>query len=559
MLVTLIVSNLAIIDRVEVDFQEGFNVLTGETGAGKSILIEALNLLMGGRASADLLRSGEEEAFVQGCFELPASFGAVEELDDIAPHDEEIILTRRINRNGRSKCLLNGKAVTLGSLQLLGKRLVTIFGQHEQRILLDTEEHIEILDGYGELKSLRNRVVEAYGDWKRVEKDVLAGENKLLELQEQRLENKSTIEELTKASLVENEEDDLVTERDILRKAVQIREKAFTAYGRLYSKSGSLMEGLADVRKIVDYIASVNPKCKTMKESLEESLYRLEDVVCELRDISENFHADPQRLDVIEERLALIRKLKKKYGLDVPGLLTYLSELNDDEGAAIDAKAVLNNLKLKTREAWEAYLKAAEELSLLRRSTADKLETAMKNELNDLAMPNAKFIVDLKSSLYRPSAYGLDSVEFLLASNAGEEAKPLAKIASGGELSRIMLALKALQIDNNSGETVIFDEVDSGIGGHTAYAVGSRLARVARGSQVLCITHLHQVAALANHHLAVRKKVQKGRTIIEVINMDCDQRIEELIRMLGAAPESKSAREHVLKLMETSQSALEAR
>jgi DNA repair protein RecN (Recombination protein N) len=550
MLASLRVVNLAIIDRVEVDFRSGFNVLTGETGAGKSILIGALDLLLGARSNPDLIRTGEEEALVEGCFEIPAGFEPGIELDASKAETREIILSRRITRSGRSKCLINGSYASLSMLQTVGGRLVSIFGQHEQRILLDSQEHLDILDTFGGLLEDRNLVQGLYAAWKSAEKDVVSAENRLKELERQNAENEATIEELTKAALKENEEDELLSERDVLKKAVQIREKAFEAHQMLYSKSGSLMEGLSDVRKLVEYLAGANPKLQPIRENFEEAVYRIEDAAMELRDVAETSKANPKRLEAIEDRLALIRKLKKKYSRNVPELIEFLAGLNGEAGDLFSAKASLKNCRIRQAQLRDEYLGAAQNLGAKRREAATDFHTAMNSELHELSMPDAVFQVKIENlAEEKAGPLGLDVAEFLLSSNAGEEPRPMAKIASGGELSRIMLAIKALQVEENPGVTVIFDEVDSGIGGHTAYAVGSRLGRVAAKQQVLCITHLHQVAAFANHHLAVRKSVYRGRTRIKVNALNYEQRLDELARMLGAPPESESAREHIRKLM----------
>lgn len=552
MLKYLSISNVAIIDKVEVEFRQGFNALTGETGAGKSILIGALDLLLGTKASADIIRTGEEEAIVEGLFELGEG-DSVDLPGDIGftiDRGDELVLSRRFSRSGRSKCAINGHFSTLSMLQTLGESLVSIFGQHEHRTLLDSEEHVEILDRFGNLGQLRTSVTDAHSAWKRAAKDLASAEKRLAEVQ-QRVEEKSTeIEELTAASLKAGEEDQLVQEREILRKASQIREKAYEAYQALYSRSGSLMEGLSEVRKAIDFLAAANTKMSRLHENFEDAIYRLEDAALELRHVSETSYSDPARLERIEDRLALFHRLKKKYRKDLPGLMAYLDALQFESGDILDARAAVKNFTALTDNNREAYVAAAEKLSKARRVIASQLETAMKQELHELAMPQAEFLVrfiDLAPD--QGSPMGAEKVEFLLASNPGEEPRPLARIASGGELSRIMLALKALQVDTKSSTTVIFDEVDAGIGGHTAVAVGSRLARVARRQQVLCVTHLHQIAALADHHLSVTKLIDEGRTHIEVKALNHDDRVEELTRMLGASPSSDAVRDHVRHLM----------
>lgn len=551
MLKYLSISNLAIIDKIEVEFREGLNALTGETGAGKSILIGALDLLLGAKASADIIRTGEEEAHVEALFEPENDFVFPPDLEALAQRGNEIVLSRKIAKSGRSRCFVNGNVATAGMLQAVGESLVNIFGQHEHRVLLDPEEHIEILDRFGGAGALRNDTAEAFVTWKKTAKELAAAEVKLKENQQLALQNAADIEELTNACLKPGEEEDLIQEKGLLKKASQIRERAYQAHQALYARSGSLIQELGEVGKAVEYLASVNPKLSKLRENFEDAVYRLEDAALELRGVSETFHSDPARLERIEDRLALIRRLKKKYGKDVPGLVTHLETLTNEAGDVLDARSKVNSLGQLTDQSRTKYLESASRLSEKRRQAAAKLEVAMKEELKELAMPQAKLMVNFQAlDAEKATPSGLEKAEFFLASNPGEAPRPLARIASGGELSRIMLALKALQVDVHGASTVIFDEVDAGIGGHTAVAVGTRLARVAAKQQVLCVTHLHQIAALADHHLSVRKLVQEGRTRIEVSALDEEKRVDELTRMLGAAPTAESVKEHVRRLMD---------
>jgi DNA repair protein RecN (Recombination protein N) len=550
MLRYLKVSNLAIIDKVEVEFREGFNVLTGETGAGKSILIGALDLLLGGRASPDMIRTGEEEALVEGMFDIPRGHPLPEDLAEDVAETGELILSRRCSRGGRSRCSINGNLATVAMLQAVGNSLISIFGQHEHRVLLDPDEHIQILDAFGNLERLGQDVAEAYVAWTRSTRELADAAKRLEELERQERDNAAASQELSTAALKPGEEDQILQEREILKKATQIRERAYDSYQKLYSRSNSVIGELSEIKKSMEFLASANPALEKLQEDFDEARYRLEDVALELRAVSEKSHADPGKLEQLEERLASIRRLKKKYGKDLPGLIALLETLSKEAGDIIDARSQQKSLSAAAEQSRSVYLQCCRILSDARREAAVRLQASMKKELGELAMPAAQFAIELQPVPdEKGTARGLEKVEFQLASNPGEALRPLAKVASGGELSRIMLAIKALQAKQHGAGTVIFDEVDTGVGGHTAVAVGTRLARVAAQQQVLCVTHLHQIAALANHHLSVSKSVAKGRTRIRVTPLDTEERVEELARMLGASPASESVKEHVRSLM----------
>ncbi len=550
MLVYLRIRNIAIIDELEVEFHDGFNVLTGETGAGKSIIIGALQMLLGGKSSSESIRSGENEAVIEALFEIPTNMG-FPELEEYGRNENgELLLVRKLLKNGKSRCSINGRTATLSMLEFVGKALVNIFGQHEHRLLLDPSEHIAMLDAYGKHESILEKVAAAYDNWRSGKKTLEIACREMEELEKRKETIAFQISELSEANVTEGEEESLVEERDILKKAVQIREKAYEAYQSLYSKSGSLIGGLTEVGRVLDYLAASSKRFTELRDGYQEAFYKIEDTALELRNISEKFQADPQRLDAIEERLMLLKRLKKKYGRDIAGLVDYLDSLISEENKITNSTLNLKQLQAAESEAWQLYVGLSDELTEKRQSAARDLEIAIADELSELAMSEARLKVFLsKADKLKPRRDGFDEVEFLLSSNPGESPRPLSKIASGGELSRIMLSLKALQVDGTAGITVIFDEVDTGIGGHTALAVGTRLARVGKYQQVLCVTHLHQVAANADHHLSVQKQVKNGRTSIIVQALDDSTRVDELARMLGADPNSDTAREHVKQLI----------
>ncbi len=552
MLRYLKISNFAIIDNIEIEFREGFNTLTGETGAGKSILIGALGILLGAKSSSEIIRSGSDEARVEGIFELPDNFEWQDETLASLAGAKEIIVSRRINSSGRSRCLVNGELTPITFLQKLAPHLVNIFGQHASHVLLNPEQHTEILDRCQNLYPLRDKVRELFTELRNTQSAFLRLEKKFLDAKRRSMEDAETVEELSSAQLKESEEDNLITERDLLKKAVQVRERSYEAYQSLYGKSGSVLESLSEIKKNIQFLSSVNPKLLDVQNNFDEASYRLEDVALELRNISENFRSDPKRLEWIEERLGLIRKLKKKHSTDLPGLLKILNELSREAGDIFELEKAVKTKKSELESSTNSYLDEAKKLSELREHGAINLKKSMDSELKALSMAEARFeVVTHRLEANQMSPSGLETVEFYLQSNPGETAKPLSKIASGGELSRLMLALKALEIQQGKGSTLIFDEVDAGIGGHTAVAVAERLASIARYQQTLCITHLHQIAAKADHHLAVRKSVKDGRTYLEVTELSPEGRVDELTRMLGASSDAKPVRDHLKRMMKS--------
>jgi DNA repair protein RecN (Recombination protein N) len=552
MLRLLKIQNLAIVDEVEVEFGQGFNVLTGETGAGKSILIGALDIAVGGRTNADIVRSGESEARIDTLFEIPDDLSLSDSLDLHAHVHGELVLSRCINPAGKSKCLINETLVSSASLKAIGRKLVSIFGQHEHLALTNPGEHLDMVDRFGGLWDRRNGVAEAYADWKSAEKMLLRCDQDLASRQKEAQDNTEIVAELTEANIRRGEDEALRREREKLSKSVQIREKAYEAYNSLYGRSSSITAGLTEARKILEYLGSLDTELIALKESLSDVIYRLEDVAFELRGVSERTQSDPGRLELIEDRLNLLRRLEKKHNKDLDGLIELREALEEESDKLEEIAYHRRTAEAAANDSRTKYFQLAGELSEARKEAADKLGSSVERELRDLAMPHCQFKVMLKPLDSKgPAITGTDSAEFLLAANPGEPFKSLARIASGGELSRVMLALKALELDRRGSPTVIFDEVDAGIGGHTASAVGSRLARVAKKQQVLCVTHLHQIAALADQHLSVKKLVKNGRTQISVELLNREGRIQEIARMIGASPESSEVRSHITNLIDT--------
>lgn len=554
MLRLLKIRNLAIVDAVEVEFGEGFNVLTGETGAGKSILIGALDLALGGRSTADAVRTGQSEARVETLFDIPQDSEVLASLGLEPESPGDLVLSRRIDSSGKSKCFVNETPVSSNYLKTLGRKLVSIFGQHEHHLLMNAEEHLEIVDRFGGLLTLRAEVGRVYFAWKSAEKKLAQCDTELMSMQKEIQDQKETAEELEEAALRSGEDDALAAERERLSKAVQIREKSYEVYNSLYGRSSSITAGLTDARKHLEYLGSLDSELVPLKEHLNEVIYRLEDIAFELRRVSERSLSDPGKLELIEDRLNLLRRLKKKHNCDLEGLIALRETLKKESDKLEEMLDKRKMAEAGLKDCQKEYFRFAAELCQGRKKAAGQLGISVERELRDLAMPHCRFSVLLRP---RPddsaAATGTETAEFLLAANPGEDFKPLNRIASGGELSRVMLALKALQLESRGAPTVIFDEVDAGIGGHTASAVGSRLARVSGTQQVLCVTHLHQIAALADQHLSVKKFVEDGRTRISVEPLDREGRINEIARMIGASPDVNEVRKHITRLIDNAQ------
>ncbi len=552
MLLNLTITNFAIIDRLEVQFDEGFNVLTGETGAGKSIILDAFGLLLGDRARPDLVRAGAPEATVEALFDLS---GQEEIRQSFAESgfcvDEEIVLRRVVQSGGRSRAYINGSLVTLSQLQPLAEQLVTVCGQHEHQSLLQKNVHLSILDRYGVL----NEQVEAYrGSYRATQK--VAQELECLEDAErdrqQRLDFlRHQFEEIGAAQLLPDEEDALLAERLLLQNAERLTAVTRGGYEALYDGSGAVCEILSDLASELKSIAEIDKELGSLAETVQRSLYELEDVSTQLRSYLGRIIFEPDRLEAIEERLADLTRLKRKYA---PSLSEVLS-LKDDFGREIEelenAGTTRGNLADELVSLAEKTRVMGESLSATRRQSAQKLETALLGELADLAMTGASFGVAF-SLLTQPGYDGLERIEFMVSLNPGEPLMPLARVASGGELSRLMLALKRLAPEANSVPTVIFDEVDAGIGGAAATAVGRKLKTVSQSSQILCVTHLPQVAAFADHHHRVMKREVEGRTLTEMECLVGDERVREMARMLGGAQVTDQTLLHAKELISIS-------
>ena len=554
MLSELNISNFAIIDQLHLTISPGFTVLTGETGAGKSIIIYAVSTLLGGRGDVELVRSGTEGARIEGVFILPPALR-----DELMPFLREhgldnngdmLILTREINRNGRHVCRVNGRAVTLGIFAQIGERLVDIHGQGEHLSLLRVKEHLNFLDRYGGLQEQRAMLSEQVRTLHKVREELAALRRDERELARRADLLQYQIREIEDAKLCPGEEEDLFTERKLLLNAERLSTLANAAFQKLgggTEEQRTIADMLESVLRDLTELEKLDEHIAPQRQFVEEISYQLDDLAHTLRSYRDKIEFNPVRLQVIEERLDLIHNLKRKYGNSIAEVLHFAEEAAKELHAITHNEERIAELEEEeTRLIVEVGAQAAA-LSAVRRKAADRLEAAVERELDELNMKQARFVVDMhwkeaedgvlvEGKRYACDLSGIDHVEFLISPNVGEPPKPLAKIASGGETSRLMLALKVVLTAADEVPTLIFDEIDQGIGGRAGGVVGRKLWGLTSEHQVLCVTHLPQLACYGDVHYKVDKVQSEGRTVTRVQMLDEQERIEELAAMLGGPP-----------------------
>ena len=551
MLLNLSISNFAIIDRLEVEFGEGFNVLTGETGAGKSIILDAFGLLLGDRARPDLVRSGADEATVEALFQLEAGDPVhlmLEEFGLPGCEQQELVLRRLVQSSGRSRAYVNGAMVTLGQLQPLAELLVVVCGQHEHQRLLYREAHLEILDSFGSHQPLCASYQESFLALQQVERRL----SELDQDEKGRLQQLDLLQfqsqEIASANLCDGEENELLAERLLLQNAERLAKVAEHGYQTLYGAEGAICEQLGSLNTDLEPLLPIDANLGPLGELITRTLYDLEDAAAQFRQLGSRMNFEPGRLDQVETRLASLSRLKRKYASSVAEMLRLKEEI-DDRIAALKNSADQQTELLKCSEALSAEVRdKGALLSQARQETARRIAAAIATELDDLAMGGARFEVVLEP-LAEPAQQGLEKVEFRISANPGEPLMPLSKVVSGGELSRLMLALKRVAPEVAQVPTVIFDEVDAGIGGETATAVGRKLKKVSAAAQVVCVTHLPQVAAFAERHYRVSKRQSEGRTLAGVEFLAEDERVREMARMLAGSKISDQTLLHARELI----------
>ncbi len=556
MLVELMVENYAVIESIRVRFHPGLNLLTGETGSGKSIVVDALNLLFGGRGSPEMVRSGAPRARIAGIFETHESpeLRAILEQAGAAPEDGELLIEREILPNGKSRAFLCSRPVTASLLRDLAPFLGDIHGQHDQQSLFSPAAQLEILDAFGDHAALREQVKDLYRRWRacvQEMEDLDRAEQEKLRLSDLWSFQKREIEA---AGLRPAEEAELEQERLVLKNITRLQEAAGAAYAALYDSPSSVEAQLRLALRRLEDLARIDSGLAETAESLRPALIAVEEAAHTLRGYLSRLEADPARLEAVEARLAVLDKLKRKYGGNAEQILAYLSDISAKLEALEHSAERRAKLAAEKEALEERFRQAAGALTAERRDTARRLEKAVVAELKALAMDRTVFRVEFSAAAW--SETGADAVCFLVSPNVGEEPKPLDRVASGGEISRIALALKACakpSAPHSGVRTLVFDEIDSGIGGRAGEAVGRRLKQRSASNQVLCVTHLPQVAAFADHHYSVSKREVKGRTVTEIEELDTEARTREIGRMLSGARVTPEALKHAEQLIRLSQ------
>lgn len=535
MLAQLYIENIAVIEKASIDFQAGFNILTGETGAGKSIIIDSINAVLGGRVSREIVRNGANTARVSALFTGtgPDTLQKLEELGLALEEEENLLLQREIRAEGKAVCRINGRPATVSMLREVGLTLLSILGQHESYELLSPEQHVDYIDSFGGLNELKSQYLGVYRKLRAVKKEwdaLLMDENQkarrmdLLRYQ---------IEELEAGNIRPGEQEELAQQRSMYRNSEKIAEALICAKNSLDGgeEGGGAVSAVGSAADALEEAAAFLPALTAAAQKLRDLEYSLQDCLAEVRDASETLEYDPARLEQVEDRLDQLYRLSLKYGSTEEEMLAFLENCREELHTIELSDEKAQELAGQYEECKQEAIRLAKELSANRRKAAGEMAARVREELTFLDMPNVDFQVEqLRCPL---NQWGCDKIQFLLSTNPGEPARPMAKIASGGELSRIMLAIKTVLSGTDRIGTLIFDEIDTGISGSAARKVGLKLLEVSRNRQVLCVTHLAQIAALADAHFLISKEVHDNKTFTQVRPLDFEGRKREVARIMG--------------------------
>jgi len=554
MLRYLRIKNLATIEEVELELAPGFTILTGETGAGKSIIIDAIKLLLGEKATTDLIRSGKNEARLEAIFELEGSEQVPPEIE--LDNDRQLSLQRTISSQGLSKSYANGVLIPLKRLKELGDRLIDIYGQNDHIFLLDLTNHLRFLDDWAGATELREKVKQSAQKIRGLIREKLELEARQKD-RAQRLDFINfQIKEIEEAGLEAGEEEELLQERSILKNAEKIAGLVNTAIDLAYENEDSITIALKRLETLTTDLAAYFPDLKAASDQLDDFSIFLKELVNNLIELRDKYAPSPGRLQEIEERLSQLDRLKRKYGSTVEEVLQHLEQIKNEKINLEKSEEKQTELEGTIRQAFLDYRRLTQELSELRQNRSRDLEQLLVKELGQLAMNRARFKVDFRfhqpvlEDLSTIRDTGSEEVEFLLSPNPGEDLKPLRRIASGGELSRIMLAFKVIGQASEPGKTLIFDEIDAGIGGQTADFLARKLKQLAQSHQIICITHLPQIASAAHHHYHIEKKTEKGRTYTLVKKLKDNERPEEIARLISGSRLTEASLQIARELLE---------
>ncbi len=551
MLRELYIKNVAVIDEATIEFKKGFNVLTGETGAGKSILIDSINMVIGSRSSKEIVRTGTDKAVVNACFEVNSE-ALLNKLDEmgIDCDENEVILSRQISSEGKSVCRCNGMVLPLASVREIGEFLVDIHGQHDNQKIMNKNKHIEFLDDYGKYTDIKNEYKEFFAEYRRIVKEIEAlncdKEERIRKLDLLSFQ----IDEIEEARLKEGEDEALEERRTFLVNAEKIASGVELAYEELYGSEYQkpafdlVMNAIKELDNIKEYDNSLGEYASRLEGAMAE----IEDITSELKDFMDKTEYSQAEFDEIEGRLDVINNLKRKYGNTISQIEQYLEKIKIEWEKYSQGEENLEILTAEKNKAEEKMRKASEKLSKERKRFAKELEEKISKELAELDMPNVKFVVSVEETEH--NSLGKDKVEFLISANVGEEPKPMNKIASGGELSRIMLAIKSVMTDSESFETMIFDEIDTGVSGRAAQKIAEKMAGFSKNSQVFAVTHLSQIAAMADTHLFIHKESRDQKTYTSVETLDMQGRINELGRIIGGVSVTDTTLQSAKEMLE---------
>jgi len=561
---------MALIKELNIEFKEGLNVLTGETGAGKSIIIEAIDLILGGYAASDLIRDGEDSLVVEGLFLLaPQEKELISNLNlDVEIVDEEgdLLIRREVNKKGRNKCWSNQRLINLSTLQEIGTFLVDLHGQHNHQSLLDPSKHIDLMDNLGgdKITKYRKELSDNYRIWREKRK-------KLFQLIRDREENlkridflKFQLEEIDKASLVKDEDKVLEEEEKVLRNAEKIIETMEKANFVLYeggSEQVSVRDSLSEVSKDLGEISSLDRRIEKVRENLKEIGYQFEDIVNEIVKYKDEIELDSQKLKEVEGRLNLINSLKSKYGSTVEEILQYRQKMYQELEDSDYSEDKVKKLKEEIDSLENKISSISHHLNVNRRKIAEDLEEMVIRELEDLNMKKCQFKVsinnykdvngiEVEGKKYKVGPKGIDDIEFMISPNVGERLRPLARIVSGGEVSRIMLALKSILSEVDQVPTLIFDEIDSGVGARLGEVIAQKLRNLSKKRQLICVTHLPQIACRAGRHFYIEKYILNNQTGIKLIEIRGEEQVKEIARMLDGSQMSKITIQHAQKMLD---------